>query len=133
MTATATLLGTEMGTEVGTENASIVRRALRGDATAFAPGYVCHAPPELFEADCPSAGTPMHRPHAAPFSGEQIRIDEITASGDRVVARFEGIVKHVGRYRGVAPSGRSRAAKVLAIYRLDGGRIAEGWGTLSWD
>ena len=129
MTATATLLGTEMGTE----NVSIVRRALGGDASAFAPGYVCHAPPELFEADCLSAGTPLHEPHAAPFSSEEIRIDEISASGDRVVARFEGIAKHVGSYRGVPPSGRSRAAKVLAVYRLDGGRIAEGWGTISWD
>ena len=129
MTATATLLGTEMGTE----NASIVRRALGGDASAFAPGYVYHAPPELFEADCPSAGTPRHEPHAAPFSAEEIRIGEISASGDRVVARFEGVAKHVGSYRGVAPSGRSRAAQVLAVYRLDGGRIAEGWGTISWD
>ena len=37
------------------------------------------------------------------------------------------------KFRGVAPSGRERVASVLAVYRIERGRIVEGWGTLSWD
>ena len=99
----------------------------------FAPGYVFHAPPELYQADCPSARAGDDAPHTGPFSDEYIRVDDVSARGDRVVVRLEGRGRHSSEFRGVPPSGRERAASVLAVYRIERGRIAEGWGTLAWD
>ena len=120
-------------TPTSTQNATLVRRAIEeNDLSAFAPGYAFHGPPEVFQADCPSAGTAIHE-HANPFDHGGVRIDDVEATEDRVVVRFEGSGVHRAPYRGVAPTGRRRAAQVLAVYRIEQGRIAEGWGTISWD
>ncbi len=119
---------------LATDNATLVRNAIElGDAAMFAPGYVFHGPPEVYEADCPSARAGAGAQHAGPFTHEGIRFGDVSASGDRVVVRFEGRGRHSSEFRGVAPSGRERAASVLAVYRIERGRIAEGWGTLAWD
>ena len=110
--------------------AGLVRRALEERCReVFAPDFVFHGPPELFEANCPGAGL---SPLDSPFSDETIEVDDVRASGDRVVARYHGSGRHSRTYRGVRPSGRARRADVVAIYRLDGDRIAEGWATMSW-
>ena len=117
-----------------TDNATLVRNAIeQRDRAFFAPDYVFHAPPEVYEADCPSARIGEAVPYAGPFGDTQIRLEDVSAHGDRVVVRFEGHGRHDAEFRGVAPSGRERMASVLAVYRIENGRIAEGWGTLSWD
>ena len=117
-----------------TDNATLVRNAIEhGDGAMFAPGYAFHAPPEVYEAHCPSAHVGDAAPDTGPFSDAQIRVDDVSARGDRVVVRFEGLGRHSSEFRGVAPSGRERAASVLAVYRIERGRIAEGWATLAWD
>jgi hypothetical protein len=123
-----------MTTMPAPDNATLVRNAIeRGEPSMFAPSYVFHGPPELLEADCPSARTGAEIHDEGPFSNEQIRLEQVSANGDRVVVRFEGVGRHSSSYRGVAPSGRQRAANVVAVYRIEDGRLAEGWGTLSWD
>ena len=117
-----------------TDNATLVRNAIeQGDGAMFAPGYVFHAPPEAYEAGCPSARVGQAAPYAGPFADPHIRVDDVSARGDRVVVRFAGLGRHSAKFRGVAPSGRERVASVLAVYRIERGRIVEGWGTLSWD
>jgi len=121
-------------TTFATDNATLVRSAIeQGGGAMFAPGYVFHAPPEVYEADCPSTRISEAVPYAGPFGNPQIRFEDVSAHDDRVVVRFAGHGSHNTEFRGVAPSGRERTASVLAVYRIERGRIAEGWDTLSWD
>ena len=116
------------------DNGAVVRDALaHHDASLYAPNYVFHGPPELLEADCPSAYGALHGRAGGPFTEEELHVTDVAANGDRVVARFDGSGRHSGEYRGVAPNGQRRMAHVVAVYRMAEGRIAEGWGTLSWD
>lgn len=58
-------------------------------------------------------------------------LEDLVAEGDRVAARhrFSGTqLGPLGRY---PPSGRRMTATYLAIYRLEGDRIAEAWA--EWD
>ena len=121
------------------DNGAVVRDALAyHDASLFAPDYVFHGPPELLEADCPSAYGALHGRAGGAFTEGELHVTDIAANGDRVIAHFDGSGRHSGKYRGVAPNGQRRMAHVVAVYRMAQGRIAEGriaegWGTLSWD
>ena len=85
------------------------------------------------EADCPSAYGALHGRAGGAFTEGELHVTDIAANGDRVVAHFDDSGRHSGKCRGVAPNGQRRMAHVVAVYRMAQGRIAEGWGTLSWD
>jgi len=67
----------------------------------------------------------------ASFPDAQETVLDLVAEGERVAARSNFCGTHLGRMGSYPPSGKVLSATTLAIYRLDGGRIAEAW--VEWD
>jgi steroid delta-isomerase-like uncharacterized protein len=64
---------------------------------------------------------------AAAFpDGHQI-IEDIVAEGDRVVARITFTGTHQGEMQGIPATGKTVSMPGITIFRLDNGKIAEGW------
>lgn len=57
-------------------------------------------------------------------------VEDVVASGDRVVTRFTSTGTHLGELRGLAPTGRRMAMAEMAIFRVARGRIVEKWGMI---
>src|SRR6201984_2887033 len=58
-------------------------------------------------------------------------VQEILASGDRVITRWVGRGTHNGELMGVAPTGRPIAVDAIPVFRVADGKIAEEWTV--WD
>jgi steroid delta-isomerase-like uncharacterized protein len=58
-------------------------------------------------------------------------VQEIFASGDRVITRWIGRGTHNGELMGVAPTGRPIAVDAMTVFRIADGKIAEEWTV--WD
>jgi len=54
-------------------------------------------------------------------------IEELVAEGDLVVERMSFRATHLGKFMGVAPTGKPVTWTAIAIYRLNGSRISECW------
>lgn len=68
----------------------------------------------------------MRTVHGA-FPDFHNHIEEIIAEGDRVVARLTYTGTHRGELFGVASTGRRVSYAGVAIFRIGGAAIAEGW------
>jgi predicted ester cyclase len=55
------------------------------------------------------------------------RIEELVAEGDKVVVRLTYTGTHHGELFGVGPTGTRVTYAGVAIFRIEAGRIAEGW------
>jgi steroid delta-isomerase-like uncharacterized protein len=55
------------------------------------------------------------------------RIEELVAEGDKVVVRLTYTGTQRGELFGIAPTGKRVAYAGVAIFRIEAGRIAEGW------
>ena len=67
--------------------------------------------------------------HAALSPGRLIIEDQV-AGGDKVVTRFVVHATHDrGELMGVAPTGREMTLMPVLIQRIEGGKIAEEWGS----
>lgn len=62
----------------------------------------------------------------------RIQIEDILASGDRVVARISAEGTHAGEFLGVTPTGKRVNFAGINIYRMDDGKIAETWQMTDW-
>ena len=68
-------------------------------------------------------------PFRASFPDTRMEVVELIAEGDKVVGRFTCSATHLGEWLGHAPTGRRfEAVDEVAIFRFEGGRIAEAWG-----
>jgi len=56
-----------------------------------------------------------------------VTIDDIIAEGDKVSVRVTMRGIQTGQYGNIAPSGKTIAITRFAIYRFEGGKIAEAW------
>jgi steroid delta-isomerase-like uncharacterized protein len=56
-----------------------------------------------------------------------VSVDEMTAEGDRVTARWTLTGTHHGRLHGAPPSGRTIVYSGFSTLRIAGGRLAEEW------
>ena len=63
----------------------------------------------------------------AAFPDWHNRIDEMISCEDRVVTRMTWSGTHRGRLQGVEPTGERVEYVGVAIFRLEGGKIEEGW------
>jgi steroid delta-isomerase-like uncharacterized protein len=54
-------------------------------------------------------------------------VEELVAEGDQVVARLTYTGTHRGELFGIPPTGRVASYAGVAIFRLAGSRIVEGW------
>lgn len=79
--------------------------------------------------------SPVLRERVAAFRrsfGElEVKPHVVVADGDHVAVHFSARGVHTGTFRGLAPTGRSWTASCSAIYRVEGGRIADFW--VVWD
>jgi len=64
------------------------------------------------------------------FPDLQVRIEDMLAEGDKVAVRatFEGT--HMGDAFGVSATGRRINVVCIAIARVEGGKIVQGWNSL---
>lgn len=59
-------------------------------------------------------------------------IEDIFASGDdRVTVRWTGSGVHTGDVMGIPPTGKAVRVDAISVFRVAGGKIAEGWEV--WD
>jgi steroid delta-isomerase-like uncharacterized protein len=55
------------------------------------------------------------------------RIEELVAEGDKVVARLTYTGTHHGELFGIRPTGKRVTYAGVAVFRIEAGRITEGW------
>lgn len=94
--------------------------------------------------DCYAADFVHHDPYRANLEGfpaykalygevvagmpdAHLTIEDLIAEGDRVVKRYTIRGTHRGALLGVPPSGRQVSFSAISVYRIAGGKIAEGW------
>jgi predicted ester cyclase len=61
------------------------------------------------------------------FPDQRVTLDDGFAAGAKVAVRFTVRGTHLGSLLDVAPTGKPVAVQGVAIYRVAGGKIAEGW------
>lgn len=64
---------------------------------------------------------------AAAFPDQQMNIDDLVAEGDRVVARTTVSGTHQAEMEGIPATGKSIRVPTITIFRLEKGKIVEGW------
>jgi steroid delta-isomerase-like uncharacterized protein len=63
----------------------------------------------------------------AAFPDGEMEIDEMLADGDKVIARITLRGTQSGEFFGLPPSGKVVTAEGIELYRIEDGKIAEGW------
>ena len=64
------------------------------------------------------------------FPDSHVTFEELTASGDVVVGRWNATGTHTGPLPGLPPTGKRIAIGGITIYRIAGGKIIEAWEQL---
>jgi len=67
------------------------------------------------------------RPTQAALPDLHHTIEDVIVEGDRAVARFHGDGTHTGEYGEYKATGKVMRYEGIAIFRMEGGRIAEVW------
>ena len=67
----------------------------------------------------------------AAFPDGEVVVNELLAEGDKVVAQVTLRGTQIGEFFGVAPSGRLVRADGIETFRIDKGKIVEGWSQFS--
>ncbi len=57
-------------------------------------------------------------------------LEDMFAEGDKVVQRFTARGTHKGEWMGIAPTGKQMTVSGIAIHRITGGKIVEGWTSM---
>ncbi len=98
--------------------------AAKGKDQYHSPEFILHGPSGdvNYEQNRRSMGALV-----AAFPDGKYVCDDIGADGDKVVARYHFTGTHSARFLGVAASGKKVNIKGIGIYRIDGGKIVEGW------
>ncbi|MEJ2706235.1 MAG: ester cyclase [Anaerolineales bacterium] len=64
---------------------------------------------------------------AAAFPDGHYTVEDVVAEGDRVVARTTFNGTHKAEMQGIPATGKAVSVPSITIFRLDNGKIAEGW------
>lgn len=67
------------------------------------------------------------RPTQTAFPDIQHQIEDLIFDGDKVVMRFYGDGTHQGEFMEIAPTNKVMHYEGIAIFRMEGTRIAEVW------
>lgn len=73
----------------------------------------------------------VERIYKQAFPTKKLKIDDIFASEDKVVARWTCQGTHKGELEGISPTNRDFKISGITIYRFTNGKIVEIWQT--WD
>lgn len=63
----------------------------------------------------------------AAFPDVWVTVDGIVAEGDMISCRWTSTGTHQGVLFGIPPTGRKVTVTATVVYRVEGGRLAEGW------
>lgn len=69
---------------------------------------------------------------AAYFSNAHFTIDEMLATGDQVVVRWTGTLKHTGDFKGVSATGKTVTLTGISLYRVADGKLLETRNAVNW-
>lgn len=61
------------------------------------------------------------------FPDSRLEIEEMVAEGGTVAVRMMFTGTHEGDMHGVPPTGEEIEIRVMAMYRIENGQLAEGW------
>jgi predicted ester cyclase len=103
----------------------------KGDLDAiddiFTPGYIRHDPSGLLN----EVGVERYKQTFGmirrAFPDAHWTLEEVLEDGDRVIGRWTFHGTHTGPFANLAPTGREVTYPIIAIYRIENGRIAEDW------
>lgn len=62
----------------------------------------------------------------------EMSLDDVIAEGDKVVLRYTNTLTHTGELAGLPPTHRSAEFAGIAIVRVDGEKIVEGWQVMDF-
>jgi steroid delta-isomerase-like uncharacterized protein len=62
------------------------------------------------------------------FPDLEIRVDDLIAEDDKVVARTRLVGTHAGEFQGIPATRREVQTQVIDILRIEDGRVVERWG-----
>jgi steroid delta-isomerase-like uncharacterized protein len=93
----------------------------------YSPNFVCHfiLGREWRGVEGIKAAVQSHR---TSFPDWNERVDDIIAEGNRVAIRITSTGTQLGKFEGLAPTGRKITIQEFHIFRLSGGKIVEQWG-----
>lgn len=57
-------------------------------------------------------------------------IESMIEEYDQVAVRISFEVRHIGTWRGIAPTGRTTSVKGFRFFKLEGGKISQHWALL---
>ncbi len=118
-------------------NKAVVRKFLENEDTpelyaeVFAPHFVGYGP--LAVAPEPVDVQGRLRATAAiinAFPEMELKIEDLIAERDKVVARLSISGEHLGEFRGIPPTGKQVSFAATLVFRLAGGQIVEEWANL---
>jgi hypothetical protein len=95
----------------------------------FRDDFSCHGPPGVNHShdDGPE---PIERClFGGAFADLVFTINGVEVEGDRIVAAFVATGRQIELYQGVPPAAE-RSIEGTATFRVEGERLAEGWGIL---
>ena len=106
----------------------------KGDLSAvdryLAADFVAHDPPMVGVSGDAAGFRDAATTIRSAFPDWRSDVHLLVAEGDFVVERFTAQGTHRGEFMGAAPTGRTLTMPGINIFRLQGGKIVERWGSL---
>ena len=96
----------------------------------IAPDFVRHDPGLDFEVRGPAGVAKLAEGLHGGLSDIDMRIDEVIAEGDHVLARLRFQGRHTGEFQGVPATGKAVDIAVMDFFHVAGGRLAEHWALM---
>lgn len=88
-------------------------------------------PPQMRDLRGPDGLKRVVNMYRAAFPDVRMTVDDVIASGDKVVLRWHSEGTHRGELAGLAPTGVHGSVTGISIDRWQGGKIVEAWA--EWD
>ena len=116
------------------ENKALIRRIVTLFTKETIDEYLSHYAPDAKLHFLPP-GLPPGREGAklfyqmflSAFPDARVRVDNLTAEGDRVAETFVLDGTHTGPFQGIAPTGKRVKVTGLTLMRIQNGQIVERW------
>jgi predicted ester cyclase len=107
--------------------AAINGRNLDALDKVFAVDYVRHDPSDLLREVGVKEYKEAFRRLLRAFPNAQWTCDELLEDGDKVIGRWTFRGTNTGPFFNLPPTGREVPYPIIAVYRIENGRIAEDW------
>ncbi|MEE8421382.1 MAG: nuclear transport factor 2 family protein [Dehalococcoidia bacterium] len=101
-------------------------------AKLFHSDFVCHGPPGVNHAHAEGAEPIENCIFGGAFEELVFSVGEVEVEGDRLVGHFEATGRQVAEFQGVAATNETRVVEGVTTFRVQDGKLAEGWGILAW-